>query len=574
MTTRRLGPFELGERLGAGGMGEVYRATHHRTGKVVALKVIRADLIDNPRVTARFAREVRILKKLRHPNIVGCYGGSVEDGAMFYAMRLLEGGSLASLLKRRGRLPWETAVKYALQICDALECAHEHHVVHRDLKPSNLLFSKKSGRLKLSDFGLARHAEATALTVAGRAIGTCSYTAPELIRGFPPASHKSDLYSLGCVLFEMLTGRRPFEAASHAEVFYKHLEETPTPVRAVAMECPIWLEALVAQLLAKDPADRPHDAGVVRHALIEVQEKVSAQSSFLEHSLSGGASALHQARDMAGAKQLVARKKRRKNSIPFYERTWFLAACLALLAAFFTWAAWPPGEAELFAQGQQLMESEDPVAWYDARDRYLEPYLERFPDGPHAAEVREYLDRIEMRVAERRFRANLRLGREPRSEAERLFGRAWRYEQFGDRVTALEEYESMLHLLESDTENADENRPYVNLARRQIAALRDAAGEESDRRRLLDVALAEADAMYREGNEIEARLKWRSIVTLYAGNRELRAHVERASARLANPEAALSDEQSPSNNPVEDAAAPVRETARHADVQRQRRAPY
>lgn len=565
MPPRRLGPFELSDRLGAGGMGEVFRATHVDTGKEVALKVVRADLVDNPRVAKRFAREVRILKKLRHPNIVRCYGGSVQDGTMYCAMQLVEGGSLAQLLKQRGRLPWERALKYGLEICDALACAHEHHVIHRDIKPSNLLISKRSGRLKLSDFGLARYTDATALTVAGRAIGTCSYTAPELIRGRPEVSHRSDLYSFGCVMFEMLTGRRPFEAQTHAEVFYQHLEETPPAVRTLAMDCPIWLEALVAQMLAKDPKDRPMDASMVRHALIEVQERVASQSSILEHSMSGMPSTIHTSIDRKEAAAVMGRKKKKqKKSVPLHERTWFLATCLVLLVGVVAWALWPLSKAELYRRGAEMMNSDEPIVWKDAQKQYLEPYVERFPEGEHIAQVQQFLDMIEMRATERQFQARNKLGGVPRSEAERLYAQALAYEQFGDSVTALEAYESMIEVLETDEANADDNRPFIHLAQRQAAGLREAVGS-TDRRDLLDTVMAEADNLYRQGFVFEAREKWKSIIQLYSGNRELQYYVAQATARLDNPEQALA---SPEAEPAKEATPTSDEesTSRSASV--------
>ncbi len=541
-------------------MGEVYRAMHIDTHREVALKVVRADLVDNPRVAKRFAREVRILKKLRHKNIVRCYGGAVENGTMYCAMQLVDGGSLAQLIKQRGRLSWERSIKFGLQICDALEYAHQNQVIHRDVKPSNLLISKRSGRLKLSDFGLARYTDATALTVAGRAIGTCSYTPPELIRGHPEVSNRSDLYSFGCVMFEMLTGRRPFESETHAEVFYQHLEETPPPVRTLAMECPIWLESLVAQLLAKDPADRPMDAGVVRHALIEVQERVAAQTSVLEHSMSGMPSIIQTPGDRSEAKAAMGRpkRKRKKKEVALHERTWFLVACLLSLVGIVTWAMWPLGEAELYRRAAEKMQNDDPIAWKDAQKRYLEPYVQRFPEGNHIEQVTDYLDQIEMRHTERRFQANRRLGRVPRSEAERLYAQAWAYEQFGDRVSALEEYESMIAVLQSDKENELKNHPFVHLAQRQAAGLRESSVGSTDRRKLLDVVLAEADDLYRRGYEVEARGKWRSIVKLYSGNRELRVHVERAEARLVDPEQALA---TPESSDAREPAPPATEGA-------------
>src|SRR4029077_12897654 len=209
MAERVLGPFKLGPKLGGGGMGVVYRATYTKTGQVVALKLLNAEMSTKPRLVARFERELTILKKLKHPNIVPCYGGGKIGEQQFLAMELVEGGSLAGLLKKRSKLPWEEVISFGLQICSALEHAHEHGIIHRDLKPPNLLLTKE-GKIKLADFGIARDNDATALTAAGRTVGTFAYMAPEQIRGEPEVTFKADLYALGCVLYELLTGAPPF----------------------------------------------------------------------------------------------------------------------------------------------------------------------------------------------------------------------------------------------------------------------------------------------------------------------------------------------------------------------------
>lgn len=540
--SRRMGPFMLGEKLGAGGMGVVYRATYVKTGQQLAVKCVAAEHADNSQVTARFVRELKILKKLRNPHIVRCYGGGTQGDQMFYAMELVEGGSLASILNQRGRLSWEATVEYGLQICDALKCAHDHGIIHRDLKPGNLLLTT-DGKLKLADFGIARDNTATALTAQGRALGTYAYMAPEVIRGDPPISHKSDLYSFGCVLFRMLTGRTPFEAKSPAQMFFQHIETTPPRVSTIALDCPVWLESLVAQLLEKDPQDRPFDASVVRRALAEVGERVASQTSITGFSMSGAPSTLSVNRDMTAVRKVLASKKKKKTvekETPLYERAWFLAVCLALLVAGIAWAMWPLSEGEVFRRAEVLMASTDPADWNNARRDFLDPYQERFPDGPHAEQVQEFIDQIEMQQAESRLERNAARGREPTSEGERLYASARRYEKFGDRVTALERYESMLHLLADN----EENRAFRNLARRQINQIENSGGEKDDRRELVDAALRDAEKLYTSGDTLGARQKWQSIVTLYADHRELAPLVERAQAKLTDPEAKPTDEDS------------------------------
>lgn len=530
MDERRMGPFLLEEQIGAGGMGVVYRATYIKTGQQVAVKFVPVELSENERVTARFERELSILRKLRHPHIVHCYGGGLEGSRLYYAMELVPGGTVSQLLRERGRLSWETTIQYGLQIASALHHAHQAGIIHRDLKPANLLIAKE-GKLKLSDFGLARDITATGLTAAGRALGTFAYMAPEMIRGTPPVSHKSDLYALGCVLYEFLAGRPPFRGDSPAEMIYQHMEQDAPRVSTVALDCPLWLEALISQLLEKDPARRPRDAAAVEIALREVQSKVASQASFAGHSLSGSPTSLSVERDVSEVRKLVHKKKPKpKESVPFFQQAWFLAVCLLLITAIVVWSLWPASEATLFAKAQPLMASEDPQAWQTARTEYLLPLERRFPEGPHAEQVRQWLDQIAMHEAEQQATRNMQRGREPKSEAERLFASAWRYEQFGDRVTAIERYRSLVELLKDDAEQ----RPFVNLARRQIAAIEASPGDQGDRLAIVDRALADADDLYAQGRVVEARQKWNSVVTLYGSNRELEPQVERARKRLAD----------------------------------------
>lgn len=269
---RWIWPFELLEQIGEGGMGVVYRARYVVNNRVVAVKILPTDVTDKTAL-ARFERETEILKDLRHPNIVRSFGGVCEDKCRFYAMELVEGGSLEDVLQRRGRLPWEQVVEYALQMCAALECSHRQGIIHRDVKPANFLVSS-NGQLKLSDFGLASVAAQRKITQPGKTAGTFLYMAPEQIKG-AEITPRTDLYALGCVLFEMLTGKPPFAAETPAATLDRHCRQPPPRVSEIALDCPANLDRLVDRLLEKDPAKRPQTAVDVARDLRSVSQTVT-----------------------------------------------------------------------------------------------------------------------------------------------------------------------------------------------------------------------------------------------------------------------------------------------------------
>jgi eukaryotic-like serine/threonine-protein kinase len=164
----------------------------------------------------------------------------------------------------KGRLSWEQTIDCARHICKGLEYAHTAGIIHRDLKPANLFLSRK-GYLKIGDFGIARDTQATALTAAGSTVGTYAYMAPEQITGISPVTRKTDLYALGCVLYELLTGRTPFRAETMVEMLQQHLKSEPDRITTEAIDCPVWLESVVMKLLEKDPEKRYYDALAVQH---------------------------------------------------------------------------------------------------------------------------------------------------------------------------------------------------------------------------------------------------------------------------------------------------------------------
>ncbi|MGC1274424.1 MAG: serine/threonine-protein kinase [Planctomycetaceae bacterium] len=528
---RRIGPFVIESRLGVGGMGIVYRAIYTENGKEVALKVLSPGLSANPQVIARFEREMAILKRLRHPNIVQYFGGGRSGGQNFFAMEFVSGGSVEQMVKQKGKLSWEESLDILDQVAKALEYSHNKGVIHRDLKPANLFFAQ-DGHVKLGDFGIARDTDATALTAAGKTVGTYAYMAPEQISGKPPVSRRSDLYALGCVGFELLTGRPPFVAETPAEMLMGHLELVPPRVREYAIDCPIWLDEVIDRLLEKDPEDRYFDALAVQVALDEVKQKVAQQESFVKQTLAGGTTASATAEGKA-LKNLVGgktKKKRKQKQVPFYEKAWFLAGCLALVIGGITWALWPPSENELYAAAVPLMKSEDPADWAEARDAYLAPLVERFPEGKHVAQAQAWLEQIEMDVVERQAESRVKRDQEPRSEPERLFMDALRYEN-EDRIAAIGKYRSLIRVLRTDPKA----KIYVNLAEKRSQLLESRIGS-GDRVQLVQQALRNAEQRYSAGRVGEARDVWNGVIDLYGDVAELDPFIRYAEGRLAGRE--------------------------------------
>ena len=266
--------FKLGARLGTGTVGVVYKATSADLDEPVAVKILHPSVSGDEAIVARFEREVVVTERLNHPYIIKHFGGGFLDRQLFYAMQLLEHGSLKDRLRQLGPLAWHQAAAYAAQIAAALQHAHNHGVIHRDLKPSNLFF-KTNGDLVLGDFGIARDTHDADISGHGITVGTYAYMSPEQITADEGLNGKADLYSLGCVLYEMLTGRQPFRGANFAQVWDQHLHKQPPPLSDAKdaagqpIECPRWLAALIPKLLAKDPAARPFNARTVQGLILQ-----------------------------------------------------------------------------------------------------------------------------------------------------------------------------------------------------------------------------------------------------------------------------------------------------------------
>jgi serine/threonine protein kinase len=280
---REMGSYQLGELLGRGGMGEVYRATHRLLARPAAIKLIQPETLGAKDgeaaqvVVRRFRREAAVAAHLRSPHTVELYDfGVADDGTLYMVMELLEGLTLQELVERHGPLPAGRVVHALRQVCESLEEAHSAGLVHRDIKPGNIHLGRVGLRddfVKVLDFGLVKSTEGsdqTLETVAGTTPGTPAYMAPEMTDG-STVDGRVDLYALGCVAWFLLTGRLVFEGATAVQVIVRHLQDTPAaPSSCADQPIPAELDALVLACLAKDPADRPLSARELSRRLASV----------------------------------------------------------------------------------------------------------------------------------------------------------------------------------------------------------------------------------------------------------------------------------------------------------------
>jgi eukaryotic-like serine/threonine-protein kinase len=266
--------YELRGLVGSGGMANVFLAHDEVLDRDVALKLLKDQYAENEEFVERFKREARSAASLSHPHIVPVFAwGETGDGMYYIAMEYLSGGTLRERIMSKGALPARTAAAAALQIAEALQAAHEQGMIHRDIKPRNILITD-SGHVKVADFGIAHAAEASTISDLGDILGSVKYMSPEQAIG-EPVGPESDLYSLGVVLYEMLTGRVPFEVATPTDVPIKHAEEPPPHPKEINPKVPEGTDALVMKLLATDPADRYVSAGELIEDLKRVRKGLS-----------------------------------------------------------------------------------------------------------------------------------------------------------------------------------------------------------------------------------------------------------------------------------------------------------
>src|SRR5918996_2433309 len=369
------GRYRVEGNLGHGGMASVYRARDAELDRPVAIKVLAEHLAGNPAFRDRFLREARLAARLSHPNVVQVFDAGEDEGRPFIVMEYVEGEPLADTLKREGRLAPAYVVDLALQVCGGLEHAHAAGLVHRDIKPGNLLV-RGDGVVKVADFGIARAAETTKLTQIGSVLGTAAYLSPEQAAG-EEVTAAADIYSLGCVLYEALTGRTPYVFQNLAELAVKH-QQPIAPVRELAREVPEALEAAVMRCLARNPEYRPASAAELARELAAA----SPEPPTVALPRTSGVRATEVATAPLGtpppAPTTTADRPRRARRDFALPRRGYLALVLVgvLIAAAVAFAVWPSGGEPEPAQDQP---------------RTVEPVPQAGGPGEHARNLADWL---------------------------------------------------------------------------------------------------------------------------------------------------------------------------------------
>jgi len=246
--------YEIVEKIGSGGMALVYKARCRLLNRYVAVKILRQELIEDKEFISRFSIEAQAAASLSHPNVVSVYDVGQQDNIYYIVMEYVEGITLKEYIAENGPMKWREALNFSIQICSALEHAHKKHIVHRDIKPHNIIVTK-DGMLKVTDFGIAHAVSTSTITMGGNTIGSVHYFSPEQARG-GYTDEKSDIYSLGIVMYEMLTARVPFDGDRPVIVAMKHIQEQPVPPREINSSIPVAVESIILKAIAKEQRNR------------------------------------------------------------------------------------------------------------------------------------------------------------------------------------------------------------------------------------------------------------------------------------------------------------------------------
>ncbi|HEY1786379.1 MAG TPA: serine/threonine-protein kinase, partial [Pirellulales bacterium] len=549
-----------------------YEGVDTVTGDAAAVKVLAPQLATDEGFRIRFQAEIESLKKLKHPNIVRLYGYGEEEGSIFYAMELVRGTSLEDELRAGRRFDWREVTDLSIKLCRALKHAHDAGVIHRDIKPANLLLSE-TGEIKLSDFGIARLFGNTRMTSDGGVLGTAEYMAPEQADG-RVVTDRCDQYSLGGVMYALLSGRPPFRAGSLVEMLQLQRFAEPEPVRRYAPDTPAELDQIIRQLLEKDPQKRFVNAlilgrslesmqrglslpprenrddfiltGQPKHAIERAIDPLSAtiaptkedaptptphhaaatdpiytQTAVHSEAPASAAAPRTPPPDTPGARFIKVEEPAAE--APWHGEVWstltawqtlLIAATLAALGGLVWYAARPPSAEQLSAQIEQTVDPADPNSILTAQP-LLEKFLEQFPNDSRAAAIGEQLQEAKELRSQRHLELKNRQLRRPavaRSPVARAYREALFY-KIPDPETALARFQALLDLYGHEP-GADDNE-WIRLARMDVGLLGNQLAEDH-RQDLaaIEAQLAAAEAQHKS-DPAAAQTTWQAIVTLY-----------------------------------------------------------
>lgn len=385
MENTQVGPFHVHERLGSRRQ-RVFRARQVEQDLEVALKFIgipkqakRAEALKRIKI------EVDVLRKLSHPNLVQIYGAGVEQDQIFFATQLVDGDSLTKLLSRRGKFAPDQVVDCARQVAGLLDYLHGQDIIHSKLTPDKLIFTA-GGMVKVTDLRLNRARKRRWDSSRQRELDIAAYMAPEQFTD--GATEKSDIYSLGVIMYEMLTGKLPYEPDTLGRMTRRKMREETAPVSSLLMNCPVWLDKVICQMVSPDPRKRPHTTKAVILAMDELRLIDETGKSSVSQ-VSGGFNPLTAGTDKSEADHLLANKKRGPRfSLPAINSTAVLVAAFLFVLSFMVYALWPKSPTQNLAEARTLMQSPEPADWREARG-YLKKVIDAEQDGPLLLEAEQ-----------------------------------------------------------------------------------------------------------------------------------------------------------------------------------------
>jgi serine/threonine protein kinase len=496
MSGAKVGTWNIEKRLGQGSLGQVFLVRQEGNGPRAALKLFTEEAAQGTGVSLRLEREMNVLHKLRHENLVRLQGSGEHQGQAYFLMEYIDGPTLAFLLEEQGHLPWPLVVQIAMQICRGLHHAYLQDVVHRNLKPSNV-FCTPEGVVKVSECGINKCFGETAFTGDGSLIGSADYLSPEQAAA-KPATRQSDLYSLGVICYQLLTGRLPFLAETESQMLHQHRHGRVEPPSKRVKDLPPELEQLVLELLEKDPEKRPGSAALVENRLVAIRTKHSDNRGSEEDKLQANIS---RALGHKPKPKSPLAEETEEESVP-WSRVALLGVMLLLVVAALIYGLWPTSPETVLGEVQVQVEQSN---WNDA-DAKLNRHAGKFTESPYRERAAELREKIKQGMALKQLpRATGTVSFVPPSgEAERLFRRGIMEYYQGQSEKAKRTWEQLIVAFADIPSQAT----WVQQARR---ALDDAAKARPTYQELED-ALARAEKEKPE----EARKRLENLRDLYA----------------------------------------------------------
>ena len=452
MENTQVGPFKIGSRLGNNRRQKVFRAKQVEQDIDVALKFIglpdgakRQVAIDKIQI------EVEHLKKLKHRNLVKVLGAGIEGNQIFFASELIKGESLTKVLARRGKLAADQVVEYGRQVADVLDYLHKEHIIHSKLTPDKILITR-DGPIKVTDLRLNRAKKRRWDSSRKRELDIAAYMAPEqFVDG---ATEKSDIYSLGIILYEMLTGKLPYEPDTMGRMTRKKMSDAAPPISESNMSCPVWLDKIVCQMISPDPRLRPHTAKAVILAMDELRILDETKKSSVSQ-VSGSFNPLTAGADKSEANRLLGKKETSKLDTPVFQSTVFLVAGLIIVLGILVFAMWPASSMKNLETAQTLMRSEESSDWRKARD-YLNQVIAKGPGDECFAQAEDLYYESRRRTLVLQAERGRVMGLQ--SPASQKLIAAIQSQQAGDFATARTE---LCSLLDSVDPKGEERHIYI-----------------------------------------------------------------------------------------------------------------